>query len=408
MRRCAMWLLLLALAAPAQAERQARGSLGEATYRQLDRAQTLMAEDQHADALKVLQPLVERAGNDYERAVVLQTLGYLYADQGQYARAIPPFEQALALDALPQQPYEQMLLALGQLLFAEGRMDAAIARFEQYFSEAGSDAGADAHLMLASAYADRKRFRDALPQVDAAIAKASTPKASWYQLKLGLHYELKQFPACAETLVALIALVPDDPQYWRQLSSVLFEIKRDRASLAVLALAARQGFLTQASEIRNLASLYLLLEIPQKAAQVLDDGIARGILASDETTLSRLGEAWIAAREYGRADDVMARAAAMAAGGERALRLAQLRIEDQRWAAALEALDQALLKGVPKPGEAQFLRGVAAFEAGDLQRAEQAFTAAMAHRERRQDARDWLAHLRQRAAETAAAARSPG
>lgn len=388
--------LLLLTSLSVQAERKASGSLSEATFRPLEKAQALMAEDRHEEALKLLQALQQRTANDYEQALVLQTLGFLHADRNQFARAIPYFEQALALNALPQQPHEQMLMALGQLLFSEGRLDEAIARLEAYFDEVGVAGSADAHLMLASAYADRQRYREALPHVSAAIAASDAPRLSWYQFKLGLHHALEQYAACAETLLNIIALAPDTAMPWQQLASVLIEIKRDREALAVLALADRRGLLTSATEVRNLAQLYRLLDIPYKAAEVLAAGIASGRLPGDESTRVALAEAWIAAREHGRADSVLAQAAEAASRGTLALRLAQVRIESRQWAAALEALDLALRKGVDSSGEVQFLRGVAAMSLDRLDMAEQAFTAAMDDPRRRADARAWRDHLRER------------
>lgn len=402
-------LLLAGLAQPAVAqekkERKATGTLSEATYRQLERAQNLMGENKNAEALDILNKLEARLSNDYEKALVLQTKGFLYAAQGDYKRAIPPFETAVALDALPQQPYEQMLLALGQLLYSDGQMDKAIARLEQYLRDVSTTTpAADAHIMLASAYVEKKQFAKALPQVDAAIAKGKPVKESWYQLKLAIHYELKQFPQCAQTLVQLIGIAPDKKDYWKQLSSILFEIKRDQESLAVLALAARKGYLSEEREVRNLANIYMLLEIPYKAGEVLEDGLARKLLPEDERTLSTLSDAWIMAREYGKAEQVLRRAAQVSDKGELWFRLAQIHVEEGKWKEALDALSRATAKGVNKAGEAAFLTGVAAYESGDAPRAKNALREAMKFDDTRSNARAWLAHIEQIEAEARASA----
>ena len=39
--------------------------------------------------------------SDYERALVLQTYGFIYAQQEQYTQALDYFERCIALDALP-------------------------------------------------------------------------------------------------------------------------------------------------------------------------------------------------------------------------------------------------------------------------------------------------------------------
>ncbi len=394
-------------AAPAPAakkERKATGTLSEGAYRQLERIHELIGKNKNDEALEKAKAMLERVGNDYERAMVRQTMAFIYISQNNYKAAISGFEEALKLEALPQQPYEQMIYNLAQLYFQDGQTDKAIQKMEQYFAEASTKPPTDAYILLASAYSDRKRFADALPYVDKALAEAKDPKESWLQLKLALHYELKQFPQCAEVLIRLVSLMPAKEDYWKQLSSILFEIKKDKESLAVLALADRQGFLDTESEIRNLANIYLLLEIPYKAAQILERGISQKILKSDEKTLSLLGDAWTMARDYDKAEAALNKAAAVSDSGEISFRLGQIFVEDERWKEALEALSRAQSKGVKKMGEAAYLEGIAAFQSGNRGRARDALHRSQRYEETRNSAGQWLNHIEQtEAAEVQAA-----
>ena len=377
-------------------ERKATGTLSESTYRQLERIHDLIGKNRNGEALEKVNGLMERTANDYEKAILHQTAAFIFVSQNNYKGAIKSFETALQLDALPQQPYEQMMFNLAQLYFQDNQTDRAIQKLEQYFSEATLPPPADAHILLASVYADRKRFREALPQVDQALAKVKEPKESWLQLKLALHFELKQFPQCAEVLVRLIQLAPQKEDYWKQLSSVFFEIKQDKESLAVLALAERQGYIDSDSEFRNLANIYLLLEIPYKAAEALQRGLSTKVLKPDLKTLSLLGDAWSLAREYDKAEPVLKQAAAISENGEIYYRLGQIYVEEEKWKPALEMLDKAQSKGgLKRPGEVAFLSGVAAFNTGDRRRAIAALQRAMDFDDTRNNAMQWIAHLRQ-------------
>lgn len=383
-----------AAAAPKK-QRKSTGTLSEGTYRQLERIHDLIGKNKNAEALEKSQSLLERVGNDYERAVVRQTMAFIYISQNNYKSAIAAFEDALKLDALPQQPYEQMLFNVAQLYFQDGQTAKAIERMEAYFREATVEPPADANILLASAYSDQKRFRDALPQVDKALSKVKEPKESWLQLKLALHYELKQFPQCAEVLLQLISLVPAKEDYWKQLSSILFEIQKDKESLAVLALADRQGFLDTESELRNLANIYLLLDIPYKAAQILERGLQQKLLKEDEKTLQLTGDAWTMAREYAKAEVVLKRAAGISDSGEIYYRLGQIYIEDERWKDALDVLSKAQSKGIKKMGDAAYLEGIAAFQAGNRKRAVDALRKAQGYDDSRNGASQWLNHIAQ-------------
>lgn len=376
-------------------ERKASGTLSEGTYRQMERIHTLIGKNENAEALEKASALLERVRSDYEKAVIQQTIAFIYIGQNKYNQAIASFEAALALDALPQQPYEQMLYNVAQLYFQNEQTGKAIERMEQYFREVMSEPPADAHILLASAYADRKQFAKALQQVDQALAKSKEPKESWLQLKLALHFELKQFPQCAEVLLKLVSLAPDKQDYWKQLSSILFEIKRDKDSLAVLSLADRQGYLEKENEIRNLANIYLLLDIPYKAAAVLESGLERKVLPADQKTLMLLGDSWTMAREYDKAESALMRAAKIADSGEIYYRLGQIYVEDERWKDALEVLPQAQSKGIKKMGDAAYLEGVAAFQSGNRKRAIAALRRSQQYPDSRDAASQWLNHIAQ-------------
>jgi len=392
-------------AAPAaKKERKASGTLSEGAYRQLERIHELIGKNKNDEALEKAKAMLDRVGNDYERAMVRQTMAFIYISQNNYKAAIAGFEEALKLEALPQQPYEQMIYNLAQLYFQDEQTDKAIEKMELYFREASTKPPSDAYILLASAYADRKRFAAALPYVDKALAETKEPKESWLQLKLALHYELKQFAQCAEVLIRLVSLVPVKEDYWKQLSSILFEIKKDKESLAVLALADRQGFLDTEGELRNLANIYLLLEIPQKAALVLERGVNQKVLKADEKTLSLIGDAWTMARDYDKAEAALNKAAAVSDNGEIAFRLGQIFVEDERWKEALDALSKAQAKGIKKMGEAAYLEGIAAFQSGNRNRARDALHRSQKYEETRNSAGQWLNHIEQTEAAEAMAA----
>jgi tetratricopeptide (TPR) repeat protein len=378
-----------------KAPRRAQGTISESTYRRLERIIDAIAKGEYADSEKRLKELMSSARGGYEKAIILQTLGFVYASQNQNLQAIQTFEEALSQNALPQQPHEQMMFNIAQLYVADEKREQGIKALQAYMQESCNPLP-DAHILLASVYAERKQFRQSLEQTDLALLKAREPKESWLQLKLALHYELKEFPKCAEVLIDLVALVPTKEDYWKQLSGILFEIKRDPQALAVLALAESRGYVSRETEYRNLANLYMYLQIPYKAAQVLQSGIDKERVAPTERNLELAANAWLLAREYDRAEKAMRRAAEVSDEGELWKRLGQIYIEKESWKQALDALTRAERKGGTKePGELAFLIGVAAVELRDWERANKALRKAMEFEKTRKVATEWLAHLQQ-------------
>ncbi|MBI3171499.1 MAG: tetratricopeptide repeat protein [Hydrocarboniphaga effusa] len=373
--------------------RKAKGTISEGAYKRLERVIEAIGKGEYVESEKKLKELQENARGEYEKAIVLQTLGFVYASQEKIPLAIKTFEQALEQNALPQQPHEQMMFNIAQLYVSDDKWDDGIKALQGYMTESCNPLP-DAHILLASVYAERKRFRDSLQQVDLALAKAKTPKEPWLQLKLALHFELKEYPKCAEVLVQLVALVPTKEDYWKQLSGILFEVRKDPEALAALALAERRGYINEETEYKNLANLYMYMQVPLKAATILQRGVDDKAVTANEKNLESLGNAWLLAREYKKAEVAMKRAAEVSDKGELYKRLGQIQIENEDWKAALNSLTQAQKKGgVKEPGELAFLVGVVAVELKQWKRAEEALRAAMGYEKTAKIATEWFNHL---------------
>lgn len=382
--------------------RKAAGTIAESTYRRLERIIDQISKGQSAEAETKLIELAQGDRDGYEKALILQTLGFVYATTKREAQAIKTFEQALATNALPQQVHEGMLFNVAQLYIADARYDQGMKALDTYLQET-CNPRPEAHVLLASVHAEKKQWRESLKQIDLALVKAGTPKEQWLQLKLALHYELKEFPRCAEVLVHLVGLSPMKQDYWKQLSGMLLEIRKDPEALATLSLADRRGFIDEEHEFRNLANLYMYLQIPLKAAQVLERGFAAKKVEGTERNFETLANAWLVAREWEKAEVAMAQAAQASDKGELFKRLAQIQMESENWKGALESLKKARQKGGLKdPGEAAFLLGVVAVQLKQWDVAEQALRAAMQSDKMAKMAAEWLNHLQEEVAYTSA------
>lgn len=374
--------------------RKPKGTITESAYRRMERIQDLIAKNQNAEAEAKLKELAEGARGDYEKAIILQTLGFVYATQNKYGPAIKTFEESLATNAMPQQVHENMMLNIASMYMGEGKHEKSAEMLNAYLAES-CNPSPEAHIMLASNYAEKKRWRDAQKQVDLALVKAKAPKEAWLQLKLALHYELKEFPKCAEVLVHLVGMAPTKETYWKQLNGMLFEIKKDPEALAVLALAERRGFIDEETEIRNLANMYMYMNIPLKAGQVLERGIEQKKVEASAKNLETLANAWLLARENDKAEGVLKKAAAVSEKGELYKQLGFIYAERMEWPAALDAFEKAIRKGVKNPGELYILVAQSAIELKQWKRAEEAVRQAMQQESTAKQAAEWMAHLQQ-------------
>lgn len=375
---------------PARAAEGSQELVGRWAYERLNRAHEALNAGKMADALTAMDEMSRKlALNDYERALMWQTYGYIYSSQEKLAKAAEAFEKALGLNTLPEGAQLNTQFNLGQIYLAAENYPKAVATLEDWLSKVQNPTGT-AYYMLAAAYAQQKKFDKALVHARRMLSTGETPRESWLQLVLSIHYELKHMRDMADVLKRLCELYPKKA-YWMQLSAAYSELKMEKEALAVLELAYAQGYLTDQSAVMSLAQLYLYHAIPLKAAQVIEKGFADGIVARDEKTLSLLGNALLNANEYARALAPLQEAAKLSRDGDVYIRVAQIHLDDENWEKAIAAVREALAQ--PKltdPGNANVLLGISYYQAKDFGAARKAFLKARESDKSRATADKWL------------------
>lgn len=201
-----------------------QATMSEAVYKRLSIIHEQMGNSKYDDALKQLASLEKRSLSPYENALVLQTYGFVYAQRGDFTKAIPYFEQSLALDALPNVAQQGMLYSLAGLYASQDQFQKTIATLTTWFKYE-KEPKPDAYILMGSSYAELKRYNEALPYVKKAIETSDKPQESWYQLELAIYFEQKQFQKAADLLKTMIAKWPDKQTYWDTLSGSYQELK---------------------------------------------------------------------------------------------------------------------------------------------------------------------------------------
>jgi tetratricopeptide (TPR) repeat protein len=374
------------------------GSLDELTWNRLNAIYQEVGAERYDQARGELREMLDRAGRDhYLRAVLNQALGQVEWARGNYDPALGYFEKAVELDTLPDQAHFAMMLQLAQLYHMEGRLDDALQRLDLWFCMVPPDkVMAAAHVLKASIHAQQGHFPAALEAIESAIALDENPQESWFQMKLAAHYELEQYPQAAGTLEQLIARWPQNKAYWVQLSQIQYKLKQDERALAVLALAYRRDLLDRQADLTFLSGLYRQLDIPYKAAEVLEQGIRAGIVRSDKRHWTLAAEAWYAAAEPENALAAYAEAGRAATDGLIDLYRGHILVDLERWPAALAALNRAFDKGglnERQSGEAYLLRGLARFKLGDFEGAGADWGRAGQYEQSREAATQWIDYL---------------
>jgi tetratricopeptide (TPR) repeat protein len=384
----------LAFAAPdCTAQKAEAADMSEGTYADVQSSMELLSNNKIAEAIEKLSKIADK-GTAYEKSVVNYNLGFAYSSKDDNANAVKAFAKALSIGALPRAQSEQLQFNVGQLYIVLGQHDAGIKTLQEYLANACGKVPAEAHIFLANALTERKRYEEALPQIDLALSKVSEPKELWLQMKLAISFEQKNYKGCADALVQLISLVPAKPDYWKQLSSMFYEMKEDAEAVAVLALAERQGFVEKPNEIKNLYSVYMVMELPFKAGTLMQEAVEKNRMPASEENLESIADAWINARESVRAEATLKKLAGISEKGEYYFKLGAMYGDDERWKDSRDMLEKALEKGgLKRSGDAWMRLAVAQYGLKNTPAAVASLRKAVGFDETRKQASEWLRHL---------------
>jgi tetratricopeptide (TPR) repeat protein len=224
--------------------------------------------------------------------------------------------------------------------------------------------------------------------------------------------ETKDTPEAIKTLETMLAIWPDRPNYWKQLGSIYLNEEEEERALAVFEVALAGGYLTQEADILRVVGLCMFLDLPVKAASILEGKMAQGIVPRTLKNLETLGNAWLRAQETEKAIATYREATAVEGNARLDLLAAQLLSDLERWDDAIASLqhlleDPAFRTQLPNPGLAYMLLGNAFFETNRLTEAKQAFQAGLEFSAVRTACQQWIESIEATEAAQAAVRTDP-
>jgi tetratricopeptide (TPR) repeat protein len=386
-------LSLLVLGSASAADDEKQFLLSEKTYKALNQAQELMEKENYQQAKQQLDSLLSTVEKgSYEQAVVLQTLGFLYSSLEQYKKATETFQQALDLNALPEDVTHTLRYNLAQLLIADEQYKKGIPLMESWLA-AEKKPDNTVYVLLASAYYRVNNFSKAADRIQIAIKNDKAPQEDWYRLLLSSYLSLKHYKSAISVLELLITRYPDKKMYWDQLAALYMQENKEFTSLAVRMLAKRLD-LTEPKTLVNLADMYRYLRVPYKAGQLLEQGMEQKVIPSNFENLNKLADSWLAARENQRAVDTLKVMLPMDNSGDTPLKLGQIYISMEQWGNAIDTLSSALklLKG-KKLGQTYAMLGTAYYHQDNFEQAKAQFLKAASFEAQKKQAAQWLQHI---------------
>jgi tetratricopeptide (TPR) repeat protein len=306
-----------------------------------------------AKAEKDLQPIIEKSKSKYAQAMALQGLAGLKYQNGDVKGAIAMLQQALDLGVMPNDTYFQLLYMLAQFQMADQQYQASLDTLTKWREE-GKRETADSYALEGNADYRLKKYPEAIAAIQKAKSLGTKSAPSWDQILMASYAESGQTEQAAKLAMQQVADAPNDPTALNNAVAILTDAKQYPQAIELMEKARANGTLKTQTHYVNLAKLYLITgqssDDPKpsaiKAAQVLDDGMAKGIVDKNTENYTLLGEAAQLADNNAQAVDNYTKAAATASNGDAALRAAQVLITENKYADAKKFAQQALDKGL--------------------------------------------------------------
>lgn len=362
-----------------------------ATSKLMQQLNDLSQEGKYDEAIVVADKIIaHKKAGAYEKAFALQAKGFAYIDKDDYAAAIPLIEQSIEADGLPNDTHYQLMYQVGQMYMAEEQYEKALTWIDKFLAETKSEKP-EYLAMKGNALYRLERFDEAATFLKQAIEKSDKPQEGWNQLLMATYFDQDKPLEAAKIAEELLAKNPNDKKTLMNLSSIYAEAEQYDKAVAVLERGRAAGLLTDERDYRQLFALYLNTEGQEaKGIEVINEGLSKGILKPSAETYNALAQAYYFTDNLEQAIEAYKKAAPLAADGETHLNLSRVLTNEERYAEAKAAAQEAIKKGVKKPGEAWMVIGRAEFGLNNKAGLVAAYKEAAKYPETRQQAEDWL------------------
>lgn len=330
-----------------------RKAVGTVCAKRLGRAYELISGEDGAEpdfpgAEEVARAALKSGCKEgFEHSEVNRLLGYVLYSQDRYPESIAAYMALVNEPEADDQKRTDTRYTVAQLMFITEDYKNSAEQLEKWMEEvAVVDKGGK--ILLARAYYELDRKDDSLRLVEEVMeetsAEGQVPRESWLNFQWVLYYEVNEYRKAVGVNRVLLTHYPKI-KYWKQLSAMYANLEEPMKELIALDLTYVQDGLDEEKQFVALAYQYLGVDVPYKAATILEKAIKEEKVEANEKNLVLLGSAFQQAEEYSKASPVFERAANISEDGDTYSRLARVYLNLNENEKALVAARRALEKG---------------------------------------------------------------
>ncbi len=370
-------------------------SASRTTFLKLMRVQELWEESNYDEAIADLDELAaDVRDKPYDYALTNQYLAHTSILAGDTARARAALVRALAVENLPTQMEAELKLFHGQLLAGDEEYEEARVLLEEWLATTETTPQPSQIFYVAYANFMTGNLQRAQPLIERAINESPQRNDTWDRLYYQILFERKSYDDALAVLFEMLTRKPAEDGYWRLLVNHYMQLEDSHEALSALVIAHIQNPMIEPDDLKRMISMYGYIEVPEKAARLLEGYLEDESLPRDPEALRQLGDLWLLARDRTKAKAALQEAASVAPDGRTYQLLGGIFFEDEEWGEAYSAFVEALrLGGLDEPERVHLLAGISAYRADMTEEARDSLEAAAEFDEFRPQAESLLRRL---------------
>ena len=352
-------------------------AVSKEVYEKILAAQEQVENKEYAAALRSLNNLYNPDKlTEYEKANVLNYLGFVHYNMDNMPQAIATYRKLLAIPSLEPQMAKSTTFTMAQLLTVEEKYADALATINKWFT-LESNPAPEPYILKAQILYNLERYKEMIVPIETAmqVAKARDKpmKEDWFNLLNFAYFQEENYTKVRDIQITLLENWPKK-RYWKSLAGAFTELGQDDKLIYAYDAAYTQGMLEVEAEFVTMAQLFMQAEVPYKAATLLQEKIDAGVVTKNEKNYRLLSQAWQLAQEDTKAIPALKAAAALADHGELDARLANSYLNIGDYSNCVSAARTAARKGgLKSPDNIQITLGMCLYNQRKYDEARAAF-----------------------------------
>lgn len=278
--------------------------LSRFTAQKLHQAQQFHQQGDLAKAISLLSDV--KSSRRVDQAMVAQTLGLFYWQNGQVAQAVESLKAAVLSEGLEAQRLSETQTMLADIYFNQAEYQKAN---DLYYKVINTTTPADDRnqlwLKIAKSHYQMDEWQETLHAIENLSSNDKGEKVALLSLKASSQVRLQRWQGAEQSLRALLNLEPSTQNWWKQLVGVQLKQAKTRSALTTLSVAKHQFELSE-QENQLYSQLLAKHGVPSQAASVLEKATTSSH-SLDQLVLQ--ASLWQQAKEWDRAASVWSQAA---------------------------------------------------------------------------------------------------